>query len=378
MVPLGAAFVYVLIRHDLPFRDAAATATAGIVTLVPEGLDPAHEHDLRRRRGAAHPPRDARAVPQLGRVARKRRHGLPGQDRHAHRRGALAAQRDCPRRPGGTEVRALLDGFAQSVSPQQRHGRRDRGRRSHGPAWEPVQQVPFSSRWKWSAAAAGDRRGMAGAGRPRRACDAALGAAAAHEAEGRRVLAFGRADDRRRPRRGHRRHLSSEPLAMVVLEERLRPDAIDTVAFLREQGVTIKVLSGDSPVTVAAVAARAGIDAGDGAIEGADLPADPEQLWPTWSPPAASSRGSPLSTSGPWSRRLTGPRRIRGDDRRRRERRARDEGVTACDRTGQRQPAGQERGRRRARLRRASPRSRAPSARAARSSETCSASPSCS
>ena len=38
MVPLGAAFVYVLIRHDLPFREAAATATAGIVTLVPEGL----------------------------------------------------------------------------------------------------------------------------------------------------------------------------------------------------------------------------------------------------------------------------------------------------------------------------------------------------
>ncbi len=38
MVPLGAAFVYVLIRHDLPFREAAGIATAGIVTLVPEGL----------------------------------------------------------------------------------------------------------------------------------------------------------------------------------------------------------------------------------------------------------------------------------------------------------------------------------------------------
>jgi cation-transporting ATPase E len=38
MLPLGAAFVWVLIRHHLPFRSASATATAGIVTLVPEGL----------------------------------------------------------------------------------------------------------------------------------------------------------------------------------------------------------------------------------------------------------------------------------------------------------------------------------------------------
>src|SRR4029079_15101547 len=33
MLPLGAAFVWVLIIHDSPFRSAAATATAGIVTL---------------------------------------------------------------------------------------------------------------------------------------------------------------------------------------------------------------------------------------------------------------------------------------------------------------------------------------------------------
>ncbi len=38
MLPLGAAFVWVLIRHHAPFRSASATATAGIVTLVPEGL----------------------------------------------------------------------------------------------------------------------------------------------------------------------------------------------------------------------------------------------------------------------------------------------------------------------------------------------------
>ena len=38
MVPLAAAFVWVLVSHDIAYSAAAATATAGIVTLVPEGL----------------------------------------------------------------------------------------------------------------------------------------------------------------------------------------------------------------------------------------------------------------------------------------------------------------------------------------------------
>ena len=69
-----------------------------------------------------------------------------------------------------------------------------------------------------------------------------------------------------------------EPLAMVVLEERLRPDARDTVEFLRSQSVAVKVMSGDSPTTVAAVAARAGIDTAGRTWEGGDLPDDPAEL----------------------------------------------------------------------------------------------------
>src|SRR5437899_12461903 len=38
MIPLGAALIWTLVRRHTPFREAAATATAGIVTLVPEGL----------------------------------------------------------------------------------------------------------------------------------------------------------------------------------------------------------------------------------------------------------------------------------------------------------------------------------------------------
>ena len=60
-------------------------------------------------------------------------------------------------------------------------------------------------------------------------------------------------------------------LGLVVLGERLRADARETVEFLRSQGVRIAVLSGDRPETVAAVAADAGIEVGE-PLDGSDLP----------------------------------------------------------------------------------------------------------
>jgi magnesium-transporting ATPase (P-type) len=69
-----------------------------------------------------------------------------------------------------------------------------------------------------------------------------------------------------------------DPLGLVVLEERLRDDAAETIAFLYRQGVEVKVMSGDSPATVAAVAERAGVRAGPRAWAGSDLPEDDSAL----------------------------------------------------------------------------------------------------
>ena len=71
---------------------------------------------------------------------------------------------------------------------------------------------------------------------------------------------------------------SVEPLALVVLRERLRPDACRILAFYRDQGVAVKVLSGDHPATVAALAASAGMHGADQPLSGADLPADAAEL----------------------------------------------------------------------------------------------------
>ncbi len=66
-----------------------------------------------------------------------------------------------------------------------------------------------------------------------------------------------------------------EPLGAVVLAEELRPNVRDTIAFLKREGVEIKVLSGDSPQTVAAIARDVGIEVG-GVSEGDAIPGDPQ------------------------------------------------------------------------------------------------------
>jgi cation-transporting P-type ATPase E len=68
------------------------------------------------------------------------------------------------------------------------------------------------------------------------------------------------------------------PVALVQLTERLRADARGTIGYFAEQGVAIKVISGDSPATVGAVAARAGVTAADSPVDARDLPDDPDAL----------------------------------------------------------------------------------------------------
>ena len=67
------------------------------------------------------------------------------------------------------------------------------------------------------------------------------------------------------------------PLGIVVLAERLRPQTRETVAFLCAEGVELKVISGDAPETVAAIAADAGVPMGGPPLDGDALPADPAE-----------------------------------------------------------------------------------------------------
>ncbi len=143
-----------------------------------------------------------------------------------------------------------------------------------------VAQVPFSSRRRWSGVDLGDERLIFGAPERFADADAALAARAREEAgAGRRVLALGRSDS---PLPGD----GSEPkfpddvraIGLVVLAERLRPNAAETVAFFTAQGIALKVLSGDAPATVGAIARDAGIPGSAPVLDGEALPSEPAAL----------------------------------------------------------------------------------------------------
>ena len=65
---------------------------------------------------------------------------------------------------------------------------------------------------------------------------------------------------------------------IAVLEEGLREEAIDTIAFLVREGVEIKIISGDGLATVQAVALAAGVPHAERGIAGPDLPDDLDAL----------------------------------------------------------------------------------------------------
>jgi cation-transporting ATPase E len=158
-----------------------------------------------------------------------------------------------------------------------------------------VAQVPFSSRRRWSALDLGDERLVFGAPERFAEADPALANRAREEAStGRRVLALGRTDGAL-PGDGAEPKFPSNvrPLGLVVLGERLRPNAADTVAFFNAQGVGLKVLSGDAPATAGAIARDAGVPGSVTALDGEALPSEPGALRDAVLSAAAVGRTSP-------------------------------------------------------------------------------------
>jgi cation-transporting ATPase E len=105
-----------------------------------------------------------------------------------------------------------------------------------------------------------------------------LAIAAKTAEEGRRVLVLAHAGS---PPDGHLLPAALEARALVVLAERIREDAAEVLGYFAEQGVTVKVISGDNPRTVGAVAVAAsvpGFDDPADAVDARTLPEDADAL----------------------------------------------------------------------------------------------------
>jgi cation-transporting ATPase E len=140
--------------------------------------------------------------------------------------------------------------------------------------------VPFSSARKWSGAVFADA-GPASGGWVLGAPDVLLPAgdparqqAETKAADGLRVLVLGRADaaDVTETGRPGADRPQVEAAALLVLRQRLRAEASRTLAYFAEQDVAIKVISGDSAVSVGAIARQLGIGGADHPVNARSLP----------------------------------------------------------------------------------------------------------
>ncbi|SEH64454.1 cation-transporting ATPase E [Mycolicibacterium rutilum] len=126
------------------------------------------------------------------------------------------------------------------------------------PGWTATAVAPFKSATKWSGASYGEHGNWV-IGAPDVLCEPGSPVADQAEqigADGLRVLLLGASD---LPVDHPDAPGRVTPAALVVLEQRVRPDARDTLDYFASQQVSIKVISGDNAVSVGAVAGSLGL-----------------------------------------------------------------------------------------------------------------------
>lgn len=272
MIPAGLLLVISeFFRSHQPLAEAVRGSAAGVSAMVPEGLVlltsiafAAGALRLAQRKVLVS---ELAAIEGLARVdvlctdktgtltrpgmrlaATEVLDGLP-----AARIGEILAAVTAADEDPNPTVRAIADRYAED------------------PGWTVRARVPFSSARKWSGVSfEGHGTWLLGAPSVVGADLAADAAAsvARYEAAGQRVLLLA---DTAAPLDGDRPPAGAEPAALLVLTEELRQETTRTVGYLADQGVTIKVLSGDAPRAVAAIAQRAGLPASGGPCDASAL-----------------------------------------------------------------------------------------------------------
>ncbi|HEX6147966.1 MAG TPA: HAD-IC family P-type ATPase, partial [Acidimicrobiia bacterium] len=164
------------------------------------------------------------------------------------------------------------------------------------PNWGVQASIPFSSVRKWSGVTFfGDATWVIGAPDVVAPTDRQVTELAADiSSEGSRVLVVAR---------GQSALTESllppglDPVAVVVLSDQVRADAADTLRYFAEQGIRLKVISGDHPATVASVARQVGLDGSDNVVDARHLPKDGRKL------AEVMERGTVFGRVGPQQKR---------------------------------------------------------------------------
>lgn len=283
MAPLAVLLLITFQLRGTDVVEAAQTATAGLVTLIPEGM--VLLMSVTFAVAAVRLARKDTLVQQMSATE-----SLAAVDTICvDKTGTLTDGKlrllgiEVAEETDADEATAALGRFAASA------GDRNRTLETVAEAFPATPgrvsgEVPFSSKWKWSGLRLGGVSYVLGA--PDILAESGAltlppGLVRKLEEEtaaGRRVVAFAQSGEALPDDPAHTPPPRLTPVALVVLEETLRADAAETIASMREGNVDLKLISGDARATVTAVAYAVGVPADAGVIEGSELPEDPEGL----------------------------------------------------------------------------------------------------
>ncbi|MGF1955559.1 HAD-IC family P-type ATPase [Enterococcus casseliflavus] len=139
---------------------------------------------------------------------------------------------------------------------------------------QPIEVAAFSSQRKWGAVAF-EHLGNVYLGAPEKvAGSAALPQVKEAQEAGLRVLILAVETDPKAPASFD--PTNAQAVAILILSDIIRQNAEETLAYLADQGIDLKVISGDNPIAVAAIAHRAGLANADQAIDLSTLTTEAE------------------------------------------------------------------------------------------------------
>jgi cation-transporting ATPase E len=274
-IPLCTALALALWLRETPFNEALPAVVAAVITLVPEGL--ILLASIVYLSGALKLSRQGALTQQLNAIESLASAAIVCFDKTGTlteprlRVAELVPAKDVTQ----AELQAVLGRFAAAFPA--RNATLDTIAVAFPAPPEPATAtVPFSSRWRWSAAELADGTYVLGAPDLLELGDLTTRARAEAE-HGRRVVALGVAGTQLRAVDPEVDVPRARCLGLAVLAEELRPQARETVAYLRGEELALLVLSGDDPATVAAIAGDVGLPPGE-ALDGRTLPEEPAEL----------------------------------------------------------------------------------------------------
>ena len=276
LIPIGAALFYnQYAAQDLGLRQSVVSTVAALIGMIPEGLFlltsvalAVSVVRLAQNRTLIH---EMSAIETLARVD-----VLCVDKTGTVTNPQMELRKVVPLDPEAyseADIADTLGAFYRVLEPDNDTAKAIAQRYSYGPAWPHREAVPFSSATKWSAVNF-PGRGAYVIGAPEYVLRGDFAPLAkqtqAYAEKGCRVLLLAQCDGAETGKL----HGLILPMALLVLENPIRPSAPKVFSYFHSQGVAVKVISGDNPVTVAAVAAQAGIEGAGDWVDARELKTD--------------------------------------------------------------------------------------------------------